>query len=121
MNHLFREIHRNPLLSVLSFSPTTILGMTWGGRFLRKARGREFDAAVTLAAMIFPGWMTDCLLLGFISDRLGRHKPMIFGGTNMLLAVVSPTCGANSTIPFVLIASFRSFGVFTASTIAELP
>jgi MFS family permease len=76
-------------ISGLLFIPTTILGMTWGVRFLQEARGREFEAAVTLAASIPLGWMIGCPLLGFISDRLGRRKPVIFGGTIMLLAVVS--------------------------------
>jgi MFS family permease len=89
------RVFRNPqsilcgLISGLLFIPTTILGMTWGVRFLQEARGREFEAAVTLAATIPLGWMIGCPLLGFISDRLGRRKPVIFGGTIMLLAVVS--------------------------------
>jgi MFS family permease len=33
--------------------------------------------------------MIGCPLLGFISDRLGRRKPVIIGGTIMLLAVVT--------------------------------
>ena len=33
--------------------------------------------------------MIGCPLLGFISDRLGRRKPVIFAGTIMLLAVVA--------------------------------
>jgi len=33
--------------------------------------------------------MIGCPLLGFISDRLGRRKPVLFGGTIMLLAVVA--------------------------------
>jgi MFS family permease len=33
--------------------------------------------------------MIGCPLLGFISDRLGRRKPIIFAGTIMLLAVVA--------------------------------
>jgi MFS family permease len=76
-------------ISGLLFIPTTILGMTWGVRFLQEARGREFEAAVTLAATVPLGWMIGCPLLGFISDRLGRRKPVIFGGTIMLLAVVT--------------------------------
>jgi MFS family permease len=89
------RVFRNPqsilcgLISGLLFIPTTILAMTWGVRFLQEARGREFEAAVTLAATIPLGWMIGCPLLGFISDRLGRRKPVIFGGTIMLLAVVS--------------------------------
>jgi MFS family permease len=89
------KVFRNPqsilcgFISGLLFIPTTILGMTWGVRFLQEARGREFEAAVTLAATIPLGWMIGCPLLGFISDRLGRRKPVIFAGTIMLLAVVS--------------------------------
>ena len=89
------RVFRNPqsylcgFISGLLFIPTTILGMTWGVRFLQEARGREFEAAVTLAASIPIGWMIGCPLLGFISDRLGRRKPVIFGGTIMLLAVVT--------------------------------
>jgi MFS family permease len=57
--------------------------------FRQPPRGREFEAAVTLAASIPIGWMIGCPLLGFISDRLGRRKPVIFGGALMLLAVVT--------------------------------
>jgi MFS family permease len=89
------RVFRNPqsllcgFISGLLFIPTTILGMTWGVRFLQEARGREFEAAVTLAASVPIGWMIGCPLLGFISDRLGRRKPVIFGGALMLLAVVT--------------------------------
>jgi len=89
------KVFRNPqswlcgLISGLLFIPTTILGMTWGVRFLQEARGREFDSAVMLAATVPLGWMIGCPLLGFISDRLGRRKPVIFGGTVVLLAGVA--------------------------------
>jgi len=89
------KVFRNPqsyvcgFISGLLFIPTTILGMTWGVRFLQEARGREYDAAVMLAATIPIGWMIGCPLLGFISDRLGRRKPVILAGTIMLLALVT--------------------------------
>lgn len=77
------------LISGLLFIPTTILAMTWGVRFLQEGRGREYDSAVMMAAMVPIGWMIGCPLLGFISDRLGRRKPVIFGGTLVLLAVLA--------------------------------
>jgi MFS family permease len=89
------RVFRNPqsyicgAISGLLFIPTTILGMTWGVRFLQEARGHEYDAAVMLAATIPMGWMIGCPLLGFISDRLGRRKPVIIGGTVMLLGVLT--------------------------------
>src|SRR6267142_245465 len=33
--------------------------------------------------------MLGCPLLGFISDRLGRRKPVIFAGTVMMLGVLA--------------------------------
>src|SRR5262249_62243560 len=93
--HSLGRVFRNPqsilcgFISGLLFIPTTILGMTWGMRFLQEARGREFEAAVTLAATVPLGWMIGCPLLGFISDRLGRRKPVILGGTAVVLVVVA--------------------------------
>jgi MFS family permease len=87
------KVFRNPqsilcgLIAGLLMMPTTIFGMTWGVRFLQEARGHEYQAAVTLAATLPLGWMIGCPLLGFISDRLGRRKPVIIGGTLMLLCV----------------------------------
>jgi MFS family permease len=89
------RVFRNPqsllcgLISGLLFIPTTIFGMTWGVRFLQEARGREYEAAVTLAATVPFGWMIGCPLLGFISDRLGRRKPVILGGTVVMLGVLA--------------------------------
>jgi MFS family permease len=98
------KVFRNPqsilcgLISGLLFVPTTIFGMTWGVRFLQEARGREFDAAVTLAATLPLGWMIGCPLLGYISDKLGRRKPVIIGGTLMLLAVFAWVLFGNPAI-----------------------
>src|SRR5204862_6055130 len=77
------------LISGLLFIPTTILGMTWGVRFLQEGRGQNYEAAVMLAATIPLGWIIGCPVLGFISDRLGRRKPVIFAGTVVLLAGVA--------------------------------
>ena len=90
-----RTVFLNPqsilcgFIAGLLFIPTTILGMTWGVSFLQEARGREYEHAVTLAATVPLGWMVGCPLLGFISDRLGRRKPVIFGGALVLLALVA--------------------------------
>jgi MFS family permease len=77
------------LISGLLFIPTTIFGMTWGVRFLQEARGREYESAVTLAATVPLGWMLGCPLLGFISDRIGRRKPVILGGAALLLVMLA--------------------------------
>ena len=77
------------LIAGLLFIPTTIFDMTWGVRFLQEGRGREYDEAVRIAATVPFGWMIGCPLLGFVSDRIGRRKPVILGGAWVLLAVLA--------------------------------
>jgi MFS family permease len=86
------------LISGLLFIPTTIFGMTWGVRFLQEARGREYDAAVMLAATVPLGWMIGCPLLGYLSDKLGRRKPVILGGSAALMGVLGWTLFGNPDI-----------------------
>jgi MFS family permease len=75
------------LIAGLLFIPTTIFDMTWGVRFLQEGRGREYADAVRIAASVPFGWMIGCPLLGFVSDRIGRRKPVILAASLALLVV----------------------------------
>jgi len=50
------------------------------------------------------GWIIGCPLLGFISDRIGRRKPVIIGGGGVLLACLACILygPANVFPPYVL-------------------
>jgi MFS family permease len=77
------------LIAGLLFIPTTILDMTWGVRFLQQAHGFDYGEAVVRSAMVPVGWMIGCPLLGALSDRLGRRKPVIIGGAVVLFVCVA--------------------------------
>ena len=77
------------LISGLLFIPTTIFDMVWGVRYLQDAHGLDYGAAVIRSATIPFGWIIGCPLLGAISDRLGRRKPVIIAGALILLACLA--------------------------------
>ncbi len=88
-------VFRNPqsilcgLIAGLLFIPTTIFDMIWGVRFLQDAHGYEFANAVIRSATVPFGWIIGCPLLGFISDRIGRRKPVIVASGLVLLACLA--------------------------------
>jgi MFS family permease len=86
------------------FIPTTIFDMVWGVRYLQEARGFEYSEAVLRSSLVPFGWIIGCPLLGFISDRIGRRKPVIIAGAAVLLACLALILHgpANALPPYVV-------------------
>lgn len=85
-------VFRNPqsilcgLIAGLMFLPTTIFDMVWGVRFLQESHDVPYAMAVLRSASVPFGWIIGCPLLGMLSDRIGRRKPVILGAA-LVLAV----------------------------------
>src|SRR6201988_400088 len=79
----FGTVFKNPqsilcgFIGGLMFIPTTIFDMIWGVRYLQEAHGMDYGAAVMRSSTVPFGWIIGCPLLGLISDRIGRRKPVI--------------------------------------------
>lgn len=88
----FRVVLSNPqswlagIIGGLLFVPTTIGALVWATAFLHDGEHMPMAAAASDAAMVPIGWVIGCPLFGYISDRIGRRKPVLIGGAVLLLA-----------------------------------
>lgn len=87
----YKIVFRNPqswlcgMISGLLFAPTTIFAMTWAVAFFEKDKNFVFHDAAITSAMVAFGWVFGCPLLGFITDKIGRRKPVLIGGAIVMI------------------------------------
>jgi len=84
------------LVAGLLFVPTTVGIMIWGVSFFQLDRGFDYSLAVATVGMTPLGWVVGCPLLGWLSDRLGRRKPVILLGAGTMLASVLVVAASRS-------------------------
>jgi len=58
--------------------------MVWGVRFLQEGHAVSYEMAALRSASVPFGWIIGCPLLGWLTDRIGRRKPVIIGAALFL-------------------------------------
>jgi MFS family permease len=119
----FRIVFSNPqsylcgIVAGLLFAPTTIGAMIWAVPIFEKDIALSHYRAVIAASMVPLGWVFGSPLVGWLSDRIGRRKPVIIGGAAIMVLVVVQIVWQESLIP--LSVSLLIFGI--ASGVAMIP
>lgn len=76
-----RQTWLNALYAGFLFGPTAVIGEAIGPAYLQFGHGLGAHAAAFATGLIFIGWGISGPLTGWISDKLGKRKPiMIFSG-----------------------------------------
>jgi MFS family permease len=113
------------LIAGLMFVPTTIFDMIWGVHFLQEGHDMPYAMAVMRSASVPFGWIIGAPLLGWLSDRIGRRKPVIIGSCAVLLAslfaILYGPAGTFPAFSLGLISGIASGGsMLTFAVVKEL-
>ena len=101
--------------------PIMVLCALWGASYLQVVHQLPHLAASTVISFIFLGSIIGCPLVGWISDRQGRRKPLMMVGAFGTCVVVVPFfLGAVLSEP-VLSALFFMLGLLTSTQIITYP
>jgi MFS family permease len=105
------------IVAGLLFAPTTIGDMIWGVASFQKDLQFSYHSAVVVASMVPLGWVFGCPLLGWLSDRIGRRKPVVIGSAAFMILAAAQI--AFTLIPIPVHVAMFLFGV--ASGAAMIP
>lgn len=90
----------NALYAGFLFAPTAVIGEAIGPDYLQYGRGFNSYSAAFATGLIFIGWAISGPLTGWLSDRIGRRKPLmiisalmglILSGSFVFLPHLSPS------------------------------
>ena len=91
-----RQTWLNALYAGFLFGPTAVIGEAIGPAYLQFGRGFGAHTAAFATGLIFIGWGISGPLSGWLSDRMGRRKPLM---------IISAAFGVIFTTVFVFIPS----------------
>ena len=119
----FSQILKNKqawLLSIysgLAFAPVSVFGGLWGVPFLENAYHLSASQAAIAVSWIFIGFAVGAPLLGWLSDAMGKRKPIMMFGTllatfSLIAVIYSITLEAKTIGVLLFLFGFGASGFF---------
>lgn len=101
--------------------PIMVICALWGASYLQVVHHLPQIAASNTVSMIFIGSILGCPLVGWMSDRSGRRKPLMILGALATLVTVIPLFMGIALSEMVLNIIFFVLGLFTSTQVISYP
>ena len=101
--------------------PIMVLCALWGASYLQEVHQLDGMAASNIVSLIFMGSIVGCPLVGWLSDSLGRRKPLMLVGAIATFLTVIPLFIGITLSPTVLGVLFFALGLFTSTQVIAYP
>jgi len=79
----------NALYIGCMYVPSTAFAALWGVNFLERCYAVHREQAAILIGAFYVGWAVGAPALGWVSDRIGRRKPVLFSSALFSIAMLS--------------------------------
>lgn len=118
-----RQAWLNALYAGFLFGPTAVIGESIGPAYLQFGRGLTAHSAAFATGLIFIGWGIGGPLSGWLSDKMGRRKPLmiisaIFGVILTTLFVYYPSMDKSTAYLLFFIFGLTNTGVAIAYAVS---
>ncbi|MCP0913721.1 MULTISPECIES: MFS transporter [Legionella] len=101
--------------------PIMVLCALWGASYLETVHHLSKMAASNAVSLILVGSIIGCPVVGWLSDYMGRRKPLMILGAMATLLTVLPLFLHSSIPPVVLCTLFFLLGFFTSTQVISYP
>lgn len=111
----------NALGALMFFLTTNVLAGLWAVPFLQTVHGLDYEVAAFAVTMLFIGEIIGGPILGIISDKMKRRKPILYIGCIGAFCCLIPLIYMSPLSPISIFILFLLIGFFSAAELLNFP
>lgn len=101
--------------------PIMLLGAMWGSLFLMQVHGFTLIESSFVTSMVCMGTIVGSPLVGFVSDKITKRKPVMLAGAVSSLAIFAVIALAKESDPYLFAFLFFCLGLTTSTQVLGYP